>query len=327
MIYFGIGIALAVILVVGWVVLSFIPDVADGEDTRPFKRLLRIGLALGCVSIFVIVTLASSIKTVPAGHVGLVYTFGDITGQRAAGFQLIAPWQGFKTASVQVQTLCFMEETETKHCPEGSRKMGSGLDSFSEETQNVFIDAIVNIKVDPDNVQSLYREVGERYVDKLIPGRVAQVFKDETVNYTSIEIAPAREELRRTVEPSLRDELRVFSIDVVALLVENIRFNPAFEDAIEQKQIASQEALAEGQRVEAARQRAQQTIEHARGEAESNHILAESLRVNGNYIIQFRAIEKLADDIKIMILPTDSGLLPIISDTLLGGGSSQPTTP
>lgn len=317
MIYIGFIITIIIAIPIGAAILP-VASSQFGKQRIGFWPSFALLSIVGLI-IAALLTLGSTVRQVPAGHVGLLYTFGDITGQREAGFNLIWPWQGFKVASVQIQTLCFMDENESKKCPDGSRKMGGGLDSFSAETQNVFIDAIVNIKVDPENVQELYRDVGETYVDKLIPGRIAQVFKDETVNYSSVDIAPAREELRAAVEPELRRELNIFSIEVTALLIENIRFNPQFEAAIEQKQIASQEALAEEERIVAAENRAKQAVAIAKGEAEANSALAESLRVNGNFILQFRAIENLADNVKIILLPEDSGLIPILGESLLGG--------
>ena len=318
MVWISLSVLLLIAVVIGAVVwASNDPKVGVGVS---FSILGVIGMI-----VFVIMTAAFSIKTVPAGHVGLVYTFSDITGQREAGLQTIFPWQTFKTASVQVQTLCFMTENPAiigeqgqileaaKECPENSRKMGGGLDSFSEENQDVFIDVILNIQVDPANIQSLYRDVGENYVDKLIPGRVAQVFKDETVNYVSLEIAPNRTQLRAVVEPDLQGELDEFSIKVTALLIENISFSPEFLAAIERRQIAEQAAL-EAEAV------AKAAVTIAQGEADANEALAASLSTNGNFILQFRAIEALADNVSIILLPEESGLIPILGESLLGGG-------
>lgn len=293
-----------------------------GKNVGRFARWVIRGIV---AFIMVAMIIGGSIKQVPAGHVGLVYTFGDITGQREAGFQLIWPWQGFKTATIQVQTLCFMDESENNKCPEGSRKVAPGLDSFSSETQNVYIDVIVNIEVSPTEVQDLYRRVGADYVSKLIPGRVAQIFKDETVNYTAVNLAPSREQIRHNVEVALRAEMQPYSIGVVALLVENIYFDAEFDNAILAKQVASQEAQrqqelvaareAEARQVAAVAQGAADALRiEAEGQADANRLITASITP---LLIQWQAIQKLADNIQIALIPSGEGII-IDPATLLG---------
>jgi len=92
-------------------------------------------------------------------------------------------------------------------------------------------------------VQQLYRTVGLNFFNVLVESRVIQNFKDETVKYKSVEIAPNRESIRKAVRERLEKELSPFSIEVVDLLLDNIDFNPEFKKAIEDKQIATQRAL------------------------------------------------------------------------------------
>ena len=218
-----------------------------------------------------------------------------------------------------------MDEEENNKCPDGSRKVAAGLDSFSSETQNVYIDAIVNIEVSPTEVQDLYRRVGPDYVSKLIPGRVAQIFKDETVNYNAVNLAPSREQIRHNVEIALRAEMQPYSIDVVALLVENIYFDPEFDAAILAKQVASQEAQRQQQLVASSEAQARQVAAaaegaanalriEAQGQADANRLITESITP---LLIQWQAVQKLADNIQIALIPSGQGI--IIDPTTLFG--------
>lgn len=321
MAYIAGMIGMLLVFLIGWGVTTAARAMSGGSTSdegfiKICARAVMVVMLLGMGGL----TLGASIRTVPAGHVGLVYTFDDITGQRDPGINMIKPWEGFKVVNVQTQKI----RPETTCNNEGIPEC---LEAFSEETQNVFIRPMINLSVSPNDVQELFRQVGPDYIDKLVRPRLHQIFKDETVKYASVDIAPKREIIRAAVRARLIEELAGFSITVEDLLIENVSFNPAFEDAIEAKQNASQEALKEGELVEAARQRALQKIEEARGEAEANTILAESLRVNGNFILQFRAIDKLADDVKIIMLPTDSGIIPILGDSFLGSSGPAPQPP
>ena len=286
-------------------------------------RLLHWALPALTAVIWLVATINATFHQVPAGHVGVVYEFGSIVGQTGDGLQVVPPWRQVKDATVQLQTLCFIDD-QTK-CPNGAEPVGEGLDSFSKETQNVFIDAIVNIEVSPDHVQGLYRSVGPNYINKLIPGRMAQIFKDETVNYAAVDLAPSREQIRANVEEQLRKELEPYSIDVRALLIENIAFESEFEQAITAKQVAAQEALRQQELVASERAKADQRIEAARGEAESLRVTAQGQADANNLIsqsltpslIQFQAVQKLADNVKIALIPSGQGII-IDPATILG---------
>ena len=242
-----------------------------------------------------IATLANMAYQVPAGDVGIVYTFGAITGQRGEGLQWVTPWQRVTYASVQVQGHKFQK-----------------LASFSNETQDVFVDATINVKVSPQYIQELYRDVGEKYFDILVRPRVLQAFKDETVKYASVNIAPNREAIRKMVRERLTNELKAHSIAVEDLLVDDIKFSDKFQDAIEEKQRQTQLALAEKEKVAGEKAKADQRIEEARGQgqsildvankqAEANYMLAKSVTPE---LVQYLFATKLAPNVSVMMVPT-----------------------
>src|SRR5207248_4871260 len=112
-----------------------------------------------------------------------------IVDQKSDGFQAIWPWQSIRVASVQVQRFTF-----------------DRLDSFSQETQDLFITATLNYEVSPGDIQRLYRTVGPDYFEKLIVPRVNQFFKDETVKFRAVDIAPNRDTIREEVRKRLKLE-------------------------------------------------------------------------------------------------------------------------
>ena len=247
-------------------------------------------------------TLLASINTVPAGNIGVVYRFGAIVGQVTEGLTFVAPWKSVSLANIQVQSHRFNKNE---------------LASFSAETQDVFVEATLNIRVSPSTIQELYRSVGPSYFDILIRPRVAQNFKDETVKFKSVDIAPNRETIRTNVTSRLKVELSNYSIEVVDLLLDNIDFRPEFKTSIENKQIATQNALEEEQRVQVSKYKAEQQIKQAEGEggailavaekqAEANTKLSASLTPE---LVQYALIQKLGDQIKGMILPAGQNFI------------------
>jgi regulator of protease activity HflC (stomatin/prohibitin superfamily) len=300
---------LTVVAVLLFTAKRTLPDIRDTRQStilylasflRPAGYLILALMALS--------TFFASVHQVPAGHIGVVYEFGGIKGQIGEGLQFVAPWRDVLLANIQVQ-----------------RRVFDKLNAFSEESQDVFVRASLNVRVSPQTIQQLYRTVGPNFFNVLVESRVIQNFKDETVKYKSVEIAPNRENIRKAVRERLERELSPFSIEVVDLLLDNIDFNPEFKKAIEDKQIATQRALEEQQKIEGEKHKAQQAIERAKGEgsailfraekeAEANRKLAASLTPD---LVRYAMVQKLSDKIQVMMLPSGQNFI-LDSDLLRG---------
>jgi regulator of protease activity HflC (stomatin/prohibitin superfamily) len=241
------------------------------------------------IFVLIIVSLWSSMKIVPTGNVGIIYQFGGIVDQKPEGLQMIPPWNEMKLADIRIQKHTF-----------------SNLECFSLETQNVTLSLTLNFKVSPTIIQDLYRNIGPRYFDVIIFPKIPQIVKDETVKYKAVDIAPNREALRVSIRERLKSDLESYSIEVVDVLLEDIYFSAEFEQSIEMKQIATQKALEEQEIVKQEKYKAEQQITRAQGEAEANRLISESLSPE---ILQYTMIEKLADDIKIIMLPSNQSFI------------------
>ena len=289
-------------------------------------------VAVAAVIVFVLWvgahTALTALKPIEAGSVGVVYQFGEIVGQKGEGLQFIAPWQELRTESIKVQ-----------------RKRFDNVSGFSRETQDVIVSTTLNYRVDPSAVQELYRTVGPNWFDTLVEPRINQFFKAETVKYNTVDIAPNREQIRLDVQAKLDADLRQFSITVEDLLIDNIDFTTEFKQSIEEKQIAAQNALREQERISQRQAEAQQGIESAKGEAEQERErargAADAIRIRAEaqaeanrlldasltaQVIQWLAVDKLADDLDIALLPSGQGVI-IDPATLLGGMQSDDDDP
>lgn len=269
-------------------------------------------LGVGALSIVVLffVSAFMSFAQVDTGHLGIVRTFGRITGQLTPGVSMKMPWQSVTTVNVQVQKQQFQD-----------------LTAFSSETQNVKVTATINYSVAPQNAESLIRRVGTDWFDRLVPNNMNQAFKDETVKYKAVDIAPNRETIRTDVLTALRARLSPYSITVNDLNIDDISFSTQFEQAIELKQEATQAALRAEAQVKQAQFEAQSVVATAKGEAdanvtraagqaEANRKLAASLSPE---VLQYIAIQKLAGNVKIALLPANGSSL--IDPTKLLSGS------
>jgi len=253
-----------------------------------------------CIVAVIFFLVTKPFVLIRAGNVGILYRFGKIVGQVDEGFNFIAPWIFVSHANIKVQ-----------------RQVLDKLDSFSSESQDVFVKASLNFQVSPQAIQNLYRTVGPDYYHVLIEPRVSQNFKDETVRYKSVDIAPNREQIRQAVRQRLEKELAPYSIHIVDLLLDNVDFNKEFKASIENKQIATQKALEQKQLIEVSKAKAQQNIEIERGQGDAALARAEKESLANQKIaasltpllVQNRMIEKLSDKIQVMLVPQGQNFL------------------
>lgn len=255
---------------------------------KTFKTPLNRYFPTFLIIIFIVASIASSVKAIPVGKVAIVYQFGAIVDQKIEGLQVVYPWRDVKLANIMVQ-----KETNDLEC-------------FSQETQDVSVKVTLNFSVSPKYIMELYRNIGPSYYDVVIKPKILQITKDETVKYKTVDVAPNRENIRKAVQTRLQAELKANSINVVDVLIENIDFSPAFKAAIEGKQIATQKALEELEIVKSVQYKAQQVVEKAKGDAEANRLLSNSLSPQ---IIQYTMIQKLSDKIQVIMLPSGNGLI------------------
>ena len=270
----------------------------------------------GALVLAIVLTFGNSVHAIDAGHVGVVYTFGAITNQTNSGLAVTLPWQEVRQASIQVQ-----------------KYSDASIAAASKETQNLSASITLNYQVSPIAIQKLYTTVGPNYQDVLIPSRVNNFFKEEAVKYPSTDVLPHREDIRIAVRDKLSRELEPYSITVNDLLIDNIHFDDAFTRAIEEKQVATQNAQAEQNKVAVSEAQARQKAAtaqgdanalriNAQGQADANKALSASLTPE---LIQFQALQKLAPNVQIALLPSGQGLILDPSTFLKAATSSPPT--
>lgn len=258
-------------------------------DYGKHVRYWSLGVFGGVAVLWLVLTIALSAIQVPAGHEGVQYTFGKITGTVPAGFHLIVPWSSVTNANTQVQAHQF-----------------DSLTSFSKETQDVNVSATINYSVNPKDVKRLYTTVGPDWFSKLVETRVNQFFKDETVKFTAVDIAPNRDQIRQDVRARLRQALAPYSINVEDLLIDNLTFSKGFTQSIEDKQIATQQAQAAQNRVATARYQAQQLIATAKGQAAAQRLRRQTLTP---LLVEQNAIDKLNPNVQVIMVPAGSNFL------------------
>ena len=189
----------------------------------------RIALvALGVILVIVLLGCALCCRTVPTGYTGILTTFGKVeTDQLSAGAHLIAPWQ--KIVKLDNRT----------------QKVSITTQAFSSDIQQVDIQLSINFVIDQSSAHELYKTVGSEYFDNVIYPRVLENTKAVFAKYSAEQLIENRQSLSDEIHEQLSDDVKDYGIAVTNLSIEDIDFTDAFTNAVEQKQVAQQNKLAE----------------------------------------------------------------------------------
>lgn len=268
MFWFIIAAVAAIIIGLCVAVLVFAGAAEETPGEAGRWRAKALGALIGTLVLFIIVSLPFMWRSIDAGTVGLVKAFGAYTGVKEAGPTLIWPWESVQEARIRNAS----HELRMDGGPNGS--------AASKESQEVFVVATVNYSLAKECVQRLYTNYGSDYYATVIEPRARQIFKAESVRFAAVDILPNREQIRKETQEALAAQLNAENlfgegcVTGLDFLLTNVGFGPEFTKAIEEKQVATQQAAAEENRVAIARNKASQLVATAQGEARQTRIRA-----------------------------------------------------
>ncbi|HLO88082.1 MAG TPA: prohibitin family protein [Nostocaceae cyanobacterium] len=167
-------------------------------------------------------------------------------------------------------------------------------ESSTKDLQTISARFAINFRLDPLQVVEVRRKQGslENIVSKIIAPQTQEAFKIAAARRTIEEAITKRSELKEDFDTALGDRLDKYGIIVLDTSVIDLTFSPEFAKAVEEKQIAEQRAQRAVYVAREAEQEAQAEINRARGKAEAQRLLAETLKAQGGQLVlQKEAIE------------------------------------
>ena len=203
-------------------------------------------------------------------------------------------------------------------------------ESSTKDLQNLSARFAINFRLDPIKVVEVRRKQGtlENIVSKIIAPQTQEAFKIAAARRTVEEAITKRSELKEDFDQALGDRLDKYGIIVLDTSVVDLAFSPEFARAVEEKQIAEQRAQRAVYVAREAEQEAQADINRAKGRAEAQRLLAETLKAQGGQLVlQKEAIEAWktggAQMPKVLVMGNDSkNGVPFIFN--LGNVQNQP---
>ena len=167
-------------------------------------------------------------------------------------------------------------------------------ESSTKDLQDLKASFAINFRLDPIQIVEIRRKQGtlQNIVSKIIAPQTQESFKIAAARRTVEEAITKRSELKEDFDIALGSRLEKYGILILDTSVVDLSFSPEFARAVEEKQIAEQKSQRAVYVAREAEQQAQADINRAKGKAEAQRLLAETLKAQGGeLVLQKEAIE------------------------------------
>lgn len=294
----GIIIGILILVLAG---ISFAVSGAFAEDKTGISIIAAL---IGVALIISFILVPFSFHTVSSGEVAVVKHLGKIEEVKTAGTHYDL-WitNKYITYDTKVQDL----ETQSA--------------AYSLDAQTMTIQMTIQYQIISDKVVDIATQYGKL---SILQSRIESIALEKTKSVLSahkaMDIIANRAAISPAVEAAIKDAVgEEYFVDIVAVVITNIDFSDAFEQAVEDKMIAEQAKLradyenqtkiakAEAE-AEAELKAAQAKIEIAKAEAEALKIAAEA-EAEANRIIDESITDKILEK---LLIDSWDGELPVV---------------
>lgn len=164
---------------------------------------------------------------------------------------------------------------------------------FTKDTQRVDVEFTVTYSADPKFVTQIYLDYGreDAMTEKLVKPVVLGSIKDAIGQVIADELVQKREIITREALKEVQENLASRHIAISDLQFTNLDFDNAYEQAVEQKVVATQQAQKAKNETVRIQEEAKQTIATAQAEAEAMRIKSQALSQNRG-LVEFELAQK-----------------------------------
>ncbi len=290
-------------------IIAFVIGLAAARSTSPINRYKSLIMIIGVVLVLIGI-LVSAFRQVDSGHIGVKVLFGKVEeGVLYEGLNVVNPLLDIQQMSIKTQNYTMSSAAE-----ESQNIAGDAIRVLSKDGLEVIIDVTVLYKIMPIEAPNIYKKIGLDYESKVIRPLTRSKMRERAVYYDATELyTQRREEFENKIRDLLITDFERRGVILEKLLIRNIKLPTQVAQSIERKITAIQDA----ERMEFVLQKEKQEAERkrveARGNADAQRILAQSLTEK---VLQFEYMQvqkKLAEspNSKIILMSGSQSAPPI----------------
>lgn len=303
--------------------------------SQPAKGLTSLVVFL-LVAALLLTTVGAGLVFLQANEYGVVISAFAPKGYRETALTPGLHWIIPFVESVQKYSISRQTYTMSSSTSEGQTQGDDSIQARTKDGQQIFIDASVIYAVDPTQLIQLHTVWQNRYEENVVRPISRAAIRDAVSQFGVEElVSTKRAELETAIRDEIQKGLNANNIIMQDFLLRNIRFSDEYAKAVEQKQIAEQQAQQAKFVVEQKKQEAEQARQTAQGaadaaviaskgaaearlinaeaEAKANQLLSESLTAT---LLQYQYILKLAPGVQTIFIPSGNQfILPLPNTT------------
>jgi len=271
------------------------------------------------VALLLLYLLSAGAVMVGAGERAVIFNkvSGVQHGQLNEGLHIICPYLQQPTV-YDVKTATY---TMSGVAWEGDVKGNDAMAALTADGQLVSLDMSVRYHVDLEHVWRLHQRIGPDYRNRLIRPQARAHTRMVVSGFKVTDVYSGRRaQIQEQIKQRLAQAFRENDIVLDDVLLRDVKFTPAFQQAIEQKQVALQEAQAMVYVLDRARKERDRKIIEAEGLAGAIRLKAQALAQNPQ-LVQYEYVQKLPANVRTVI--TDSKTIMNFGDLFAAQAAPQ----
>ena len=230
----------------------------DDQNHTPLKAASIVSLVFALL-VPLGVGFYSTFRTIPAGNVGVTTLFGAVrSNPLPEGFNVTIPLVEVTNMSVQLQ----------KHV--------ATYTAATKDMQTVHVDMVLNYRLEAANAPAVFQQTGVNYEAVVIDPAAQEVLKAETASHDASDLLMNRPKVMEAVHKNLKVWLNKYHFILEEVAITDIKFDPTYQHAIEEKQRQQQIAQQREYELLQAQKEAEIAAAKAKGLADSRKIQAEA---------------------------------------------------
>ena len=234
-------------------------------------------MAIAVIAPVVLMFALACFTIITAGHAGVQVVLGTVNPvPLTEGVHFVNPISNIKQVSVRLDSATL-----------------KGANAGTKDLQVVHTDIVVNYRLEGSKVAHIYKDFGFDVDTKVLIPAINESFKAVTAHYDSEELITKRDQVSAGIKDELQSKVGKYGIGINEISLVNFGFSQEYQNAIEQKVIATQSKLKAEQDLQRIKVEAQQAIAKAQGDAEAIRISAQAIQnQGGEAYVKLKAVEK-----------------------------------